>query len=155
MAVVLGRNFKAYYSPGPETLGSGDEPTDVNITDFAVIDTVRDLNLNLEKGEIDITTRGNSGWTAYAAGLKDGEVTFQMPWDPADSAFADLVGFWENDTLFAAMFLDGDKGTIGKQGFAANFLCTNFSRSEPIDGAGQADVTLLPYSEQQWYTVSS
>jgi len=36
------------------------------LADLTEVDNVRDVSLNLEAGEADDTTRGNSGWRAIA-----------------------------------------------------------------------------------------
>lgn len=46
------------------------------------VNNVRDVTLNLEAGEADITTRGNSGWRANAPPLRECTVEFQMVWRP-------------------------------------------------------------------------
>ena len=39
---------------------------------------IRDLSLNLEKGEADVTTRGNDGWRATLPTLKVNRVSVGM-----------------------------------------------------------------------------
>ena len=48
---------------------------------------MRDLTLNLETGEADITTRANNGWRATLATLKDGSIEFEMLWETRDAGF--------------------------------------------------------------------
>jgi hypothetical protein len=44
-------------------------------------------------GEADVTTRGNAGWRATVATLKDGSIEFEMVWDTGDADFgAALAG---------------------------------------------------------------
>ena len=52
--------------------------------DWQVMVNVKDLTLNIEAGEADVTTRGNNGWRAIVATLKDGSIEFEMVWDTAD-----------------------------------------------------------------------
>ncbi len=42
---------------------------------------VKDVTLNLETGESDVTTRASNGWRATIATLKNGSVEFTMAWD--------------------------------------------------------------------------
>ncbi len=50
------------------------------------MDNAMDVTLNLRNGG-DVTTRGNNGWKATAATLKEGSVEFEMPWKPTDAGF--------------------------------------------------------------------
>ena len=52
---------------------------------------VKDVTLNLEAGEADVTTRGNGGWRANIATLKDASLEFEMVWDTADDDFTAIV----------------------------------------------------------------
>ena len=52
------------------------------------IKNVKDVTLNLEAGEADVSTRGNAGWKATAATLKDGSIEFEMVWDSEEDDFA-------------------------------------------------------------------
>jgi len=73
MGHKLGMNCKFYYST---TLL--DETNTPSTVAWNEIENVRDLTLNLETGEADITTRANNGWRATAATLKDGSIEFEM-----------------------------------------------------------------------------
>ena len=103
---------------------------------------VRDNTLNLEKGEADVTTRGNSGWRATVGTLKDGSIEFEMVWDPADAAFAALQNAYLNDEVIGLAILDEAKET--GTGLVADFAVTNFSRNEPLEEAMTANVTAKP-----------
>jgi hypothetical protein len=149
---VLGMNAKLYFNPNDTLIQSGQDPDDVVWNEA---DNVKDLTLNLETGEADITTRANNGFRATAATLKDGSIEFQMNWKPSGSFFSAIQDAWSNSKEIALMALDGDKGTSGKQGLASNFTVTNFTRNEPLEEAMTVDVTLKPSSETQWHTVSS
>jgi len=67
MSVRLGLDAKLY-----RNTGTYDTPTWVEMTN------VKDLTLNLESGEADVTTRANNGWRATVATLKDGSIEFEM-----------------------------------------------------------------------------
>ena len=45
------------------------------------------MTLSLEAGEADVTTRGNDGWRAIVATLKEASVEFEMVWDTGDAGF--------------------------------------------------------------------
>ena len=60
MAVKLGLDAKLFRNTGTFATPTWNEITNV-----------RDVTLNLEAGEADVTTRGNNGWRATVATLKD------------------------------------------------------------------------------------
>jgi len=92
----------------------------------------KDVTLNLETGEADITTRAAEGWRITAATLKDASLEFEMVWDTADDAYF-------NNTAIALFASDGDGN-----GLDADFVVTSFSRSEPLEEALTVSVTCKP-----------
>ena len=64
---LLGMNAKTYQGPAGADLASLTE-----------MDNVRDVTLNLEAGEADVTTRGNQGWRATAPTLRECTAEFEM-----------------------------------------------------------------------------
>ena len=66
MTIKLGMEAKLYRNTGTYAA-----PTWVGMIN------VKDLTLNLEAGEADVTTRGNAGWRATIAALKDGSIEFE------------------------------------------------------------------------------
>jgi len=151
MAYVLGMNAKLYRCA---TLINDSDNTPALAT-WILIGNVRDLTLNLETGEADITTRGNDGWRQTAATLKDGSLEFEMVWDPGDAAFTAVQTAWDTPTEIGIAALDGAEDAAGSQGLAGNFSVTNFTRTEPLEEALIAAVTLKPSSYNTWYTVSA
>ncbi len=112
------------------------------------VKNVKDLTLSLEAGEADVTTRGNGGWRATIATLKDGSLEFEMVWDTADDDFTAIrTAFLTNGSVEFAV-LDGAVATTGSQGLRAAMAITNFSRSEPLEEAIKVSVTAKPtYSD--------
>lgn len=141
MAIKLGMNAKAYYGPAGAMPPSANE-----------LDNVRDVTINLEKAEADVTTRGNNGWRATVGTLKDGTVEFEMIWDTEDTGFAAIQAAYFADTSIALAFLDGPGG----DGLAGDFSVTNLTRNEALEEAITASVTVRPtYSVDfptQWVT---
>ena len=118
---------------------------------------VKDLTLNLESGEADVTTRGNNGWRATVATLKDGSIEFEMVWDTEDAGFTAIKDAWFNNTSIEFAVMDGDIEVAGSQGLRATFSVTKFSRSEPLEEALAVSVTAKPtYAEHapEWMTVT-
>lgn len=117
---------------------------------------VRDVTLNLEKGEADVTTRGNEGWRATVGTLKSGSVEFEMVWDPGDAGFTAIKDAYFDDTAIALLILDGDVSEAGSEGLDADFSVTNFTRNEPLEEGITVSVTVKPtYSNRapSWYVV--
>jgi hypothetical protein len=141
MAIKLGMNCKAYYGVAGATATN-------------LMPNVTDVTLNLEKGEADVTTRGNSGWRATVGTLKEGSAEFEMIWDTAEAGFAAIKDAYFNDTAIALAFLDGVSG----EGLDADFTVTNFTRTEPLEEAVKASVTVKPtYSTRapEWVEAGS
>jgi len=111
--------------------GTWATPTWVEITN------VRDVTLNLETGEADVTTRANAGWRATVGTLKEASVEFEMVWDTADAGFTAIKNAFFNNAVIGLQVLDGTSG----QGLQADFSITNFSRSEALEEAITVSVT--------------
>ncbi len=117
---------------------------------------VKDVTLNLETGEADVTTRANDGWKATIATLKEGSLEFEAIWDTSDAGFTALKDAYFNNTPIALAVLDAPKDVVGAQGLWADFSVTNLTREEPLAEAISAKVTVKPtYSAvpPQWVTV--
>ncbi|MBK9126279.1 MAG: hypothetical protein IPM13_00545 [Phycisphaerales bacterium] len=71
---ILGMDAKLYYGTAGAAAAT-------------LMGNVRNVTLNLEAGEADVTTRANSGWRATAPTLRECSVEFEMVWDPDDEGF--------------------------------------------------------------------
>ena len=134
MAIRLGMDCKLYFNDG------GDWAAPI----WSEIGNAKDVTLNLETGEADVTTRGNAGWRATMATLKEGSIEFEMVWDTADDSFAAFQQAYFNNTSIEVAAMDGDVATSGSSGLHAEFSVTNFSRNEPLEEAVTASVTIKP-----------
>lgn len=146
MAFKLGKDCKIYRNTG--TYAS---PT------WNIIDSARDVTLELSKGEADVTTRGNAGWRAIVATLKEASIQFEMVWDPDSDDNTALTNAFLNDTVVEFLVLDGPVGTNGSQGLRASCMVTEFSRSEPLEEAVTASVTVKPTlatNPPSWFVVT-
>ncbi len=88
---------------------TGDYATPV----WVELTNAKDVTLNLEKGEADVTTRGNNGWKATAATLKDMSVEFQMVYDTEDSSYSALEQAFFQDEIVEVAVADGVIATEG------------------------------------------
>jgi predicted secreted protein len=143
MAVKLGMQCKIYRNTG--TYGT---PV------WAEISNCKDVTLNLETGEADVTTRANNGWKATAATLKDGSIEFESLWNRDDEGFKALKrAYFQNEPIEVAV-MDGAIDQPGVEGLRATVSVTNLSRSEPLEEAISASVTLKPTAAAHapfWY----
>jgi len=119
---------------------------------------VKDLTINLEKGEADVTTRDNNGWRATAGTLKDGTVEFESLWISEDAAFALIKNIYFKDESIEIAAMDGPIDEAGSEGLRATVVCTNLSRGEPLEEGIAANITLKPTQSDTapyWYEVEA
>ena len=126
MSVILGLNAKLFRG------ASGTQEKEE-------MKNVKDLTLNLETGEADVTTRATEGWKASVATLKDASLEFGMLYDPTDPDLDAIQDAFLGNTPLAFFITDGD-GT----GLAADFSITNFSIEQPLEEAMSVSVTAKP-----------
>ncbi len=142
----LGMEGKLYYNAG-----------DYATPDWKELKNAKDVTLNLEKGEADVTTRGNAGWKATVGTLKEGSIEFEMVWDTEDAGFTALQDAWFGDTPVEMAVMDGPIAQTGSQGLRATMSVMSFSRKEPLEEAMSVSVTIKPtYAEHapEWMKVA-
>ena len=130
MSVRLGLQCKAYLKRGSPAA-------------WHEVGNFRNVTLNLEKGEADITTRAANGWKLTVGTLKEGSVETEMVWDTDDLNFQAIKDAYFSDLSVEMAFLDG-ANAAGSQGLYARFSVTNLSRDENLEEAVIAKVTLKP-----------
>jgi len=128
MAIVLGLQMK---------LKRGASGAAANAT--TDVSGVRDVTLNLEKGEADVTTRDNNGWRAYVGTLKDATLEFELVHDPVNQDYKDLLNAFLNGTVLAFFISDGSGN-----GLIADWVITGFNNPEPLEEASTISVTARP-----------
>jgi hypothetical protein len=124
---------------------------------WTLLDNVKNVTLNLTKGEADVTTRANGGWKATAGTLKEGTIEFEMVWNTSDAGFTAIQQAYFANTSIGIAAMDGPIATTGSQGLWADCMITDFSRDEPLEEAISVKVTAKPtYSANPpiWKTVS-
>ena len=144
MATRLGMDAKLYRNTGTYAA-----PTWVEVSN------VKDVTLNLEKGEADVTTRANAGWRATVGTLKDASIEFQMVWDTVDAGFDAIRQAFFNNTPLEFAVMDGDITDPESEGLRATFDVFNFTRNEALEEAIMVDVSIKPtYAENapEWIT---
>lgn len=157
MSIKLGLEAKLYrQTSGTRAAwpGTGAAP---NLTE---ITNVKDVEMDLDKKEVDVTTRGSAaaGFSMAKGTLKTGGIDFEMLWDPADGGFTAIQAAWAANTTIALAALDQDKATTGAQGLWADFDVIGFKKSEPLEDVQSVKVTVKPtYSAvpPAWVTVAA
>ena len=89
MAIVLGLDAILMRGPAGST-GSTE------------VKNVKDLTLNLESGEADVTTRATKGWRASVATLKEASLEFNILYDTEDEDYNAFADAYFNNTPMAA-----------------------------------------------------
>lgn len=138
---VLGMNAGLYQGTAGET----------NPANMTQVTNVRDVTLNLEAGEADVTTRGNSGWRATTSTLREATVEFEMLWKPGDTVFEAIKDAFLASTNVSLAVLDQLRTVTGAQGPVGDWSITNFSRSEPLEEGQTVSVTAKLASFDSWY----
>lgn len=128
MAIVLGLDAKLFRG----TAGT-QAATEVK--------NVKDLTLNLESGEADVTTRATEGWKASAATLKEASLEFSILYDTED---ADFTAFWTAYFSNTPLALFVSDGQTSAHGLDADFSITAFTVEQPLEEAVSVSITAKP-----------
>ena len=105
---------------------------------------VKNLSLNMSAGEADVTTRGNGGFKATAALLKEASIEWESIWDPADTALQVIKAAFIARTHVGLAIMDGPVATVGSEGLWADCAITGFNRDENLEGAMVIKITAKP-----------
>lgn len=143
MPAVLGLNAKLYakVTSGTQTPKSYGESTSV---EWVELTNVRDVTLNMTKGEADVTVRANNGWKAMIGTLKDASVDFEMVWDTSDAGFKIMKNAFMDNAIVGLLILDGSRTVDGSEGLMVDCSITQFNRGEPLEEALKVSVTAKP-----------
>ena len=147
MSKKLGMEAKLYFDATP----LADGPSGATWTELTL---AKDVTLNLDAGESDVTTRGNAGWRATRAALRAGSIEFELAWDASDTGLEAIRDAYLGGNEIALAAMDGNVATVGSEGLAGNFVITAFNRGEPLEDAITVSVTAKPSSKTQWYEVT-
>jgi len=126
MAIVLGLDAKLLRG----TVGA---------TGATEVKNVKDLTLNLESGEADVTTRATAGWKVSVATLKEASLEFGILYDTEDADFTALQTAYFDNTPIALFVTDGDG-----HGLDADWSITGFSVEQPLEEALTVSITAKP-----------
>lgn len=100
---------------------------------------VKNVTLNLEKAEADITTRAASGWRVYAGTLKEASIEFEMLYDTEDEDFTTILNAFLNGTALS-MFVSDGSGS----GLDCDVVITNCGQDQQLEEGVNVNVTARP-----------
>ncbi len=103
------------------------------------VKNVKDLTLNLESGEADVTTRATKGWKASVATLKEASLEFGILYDTEDEDFTAFQAAYFGNTPISLFVTDG-----AGSGLDADWSITGFSIEQPLEEALTVSVTAKP-----------
>ena len=126
MAIVLGLDAKLLRG----TAGA---------TGATEVKNVKNLTLNLESGEADVTTRATQGWKASVATLKEASLEFGILYDTEDADFTAFRAAYFGNTPIALFVTDGNGS-----GLDADWSITGFSMEQNLEEAVTVSVTAKP-----------
>ncbi len=126
MAIVLGLDAKLLRGTAGATAATE-------------VTNVKDLTLNLESGEADVTTRATEGWKASVATLKEASLEFQMLYDTEDADFTAFQTAYFANTPLSLFVTDGNGS-----GLDADWSITGFSMEQNLEEAVTVSVTAKP-----------
>lgn len=104
--------------------------------DSVEIVNAKDVTLNIEAGDADVTTRAANGWRMHMPTLMDASIEFELLTGGADG------------TKLASLFNSGEAADLeisgGNVSFTAKVVVTNFAGSQPLEDAESVSVTIRP-----------
>ena len=110
------------------------------------VNTVRDLDLDMDATEVDATSRDNAGWKKTRSGLRSWRVSFEMLYDPANTAWEAIRTAYFAGTSIGCSVLDGSAG----EGVSGAVYVTSFGRGEPLDDMVTTAVTFTGAGVASW-----
>lgn len=139
----IGKEGALYYKPGGAAAGGA----------WTLNDDAMDVSPNFDKELADLSTRGTGGWKAQAGTLKNGEIEFEMLFNPSSAAFAAFRSAFMLDTVMGIRMQDakdGDPTTPTR--FEADMLVVNFTPKQPLKEGQTVTVKLVvaPGSTPTW-----
>lgn len=144
----LGMNATAHLAAALFTAADAAAVTGATLTELT---QVRDVTLNLTKATADVSTRGNNGWRATAATLKEASVDFEIVAKAGDAGVEAIRNAFMNNTEIPLVFVDDAIAIEDAEGPAGNWEVSQFNRTEALEDAVKYQVTVTFSSFQQWY----
>lgn len=133
MSVKVGLSCKLYRNTG--TYGT---PV------WAELTLARDVDLAIDKGAADATSRASGGWKQEIGTLKTASIEAELIYDIADTGIAALQTAFLADTDVEIAMLDGASGTAGSKGFRMLCEIMKWNISQKLEGVQTVSVTFKP-----------
>lgn len=108
------------------------------------VENVRDLRMDLDVGEVDVSPRDFGGWAASARTIRRVAIDFNMLWVPTLTAFQAIRDAYLNGADIEVFAMSKPILTSGAQGLRATVGVFVFRKDEPLEGPQSVDVTLKP-----------
>ena len=147
MATVIGIDAKLYY-----------DASGVGGSSWVELTNVRDVTLELDKSEVDVSNRAYGGWRAIQGAMKEAVITWDMVYDTTDTGFVAIRTAWFSDTVpFGLCICDGAEATSGTQGLKVDCEILGFGIPQPMEDALKVNVRAKPtYSDTDpaWFTTA-
>lgn len=126
----IGYEGKLYYKVGGIAGGGS----------WTELTNVRDVTINSEDTEVDVTTRASGGHRAVVQGLRTYTIEFEMVWDTSDTGFNALRDAFLNRTAIGIKAFELAAG----QGPQFDGVVLTMTRNEPLDDVDTASITVKP-----------
>lgn len=112
-----------------------------NTPTWKEVKLIKDVNVAMTRNVTDVSVRKGQGWRRYKDVLADAVITFQMIFDPNDSAYSYFSQAWWQRKYVDLQALDGPNPPLGppdgrllSQGLRAVYVISNFSQPQPLEG---------------------
>jgi hypothetical protein len=134
MGLKYGIDGKLYFC----SAGIGGTPV------WTEIKNVQNLNTAASHSKHDVTTRGNGGFRAQAAILKEIGLEFDMIHDPADTGYTTLRDAFAAKSVIGIAVMNGDITVAGTEGIWFDAQVMKWERNEDYDKPMMMKVGLEP-----------
>lgn len=108
-------------------------------TAATLVPTVRDLTVNMENDEADVSSRAGAGFKETALPLIGLSIDFEMLFDATEAICKGFITAYLARTKKAFLVTDASG-----DGWDADFVITNFTYGQPLNGAVVAKFTIKP-----------
>ena len=126
-------------------------------TTYNLFNYVRDESVDMDRTEVDASSRASVTFRQFVPGLSNGNVETQIMHLPGDTIFDAIQAAFFNNTTLLMAFVDGplqagderhgETGTINVSGLWGAFYVTNFTEQRALEDAQVHDIRFSPTLE--------
>ena len=119
-------------------------------TTYSLFNYVRDESVDMDRTEVDASSRASVTFRQFVPGLSNGNVETQIMHLPGDTIFDAIQSAFFNNTTLLMAFVDGplqagderhgETGTISVSGLWGAFYVTNFTEQRALEDAQVHDI---------------